>query len=248
MRSLLPYHLSWLSSLFFTTNFQNWCPAVWTKAARFRGTSKLNHTCLATTHDVKRCCIASSSWSQRGHLIGWKNWIMPSQESPPWISVTQESLYKASATVLTLGDTCAKPKGARISIECASIQQSVQKRVVFPFPTSVVTTVANNANALECEGSSRSFHGRCALVFLCHCHLVCKAQAMTSKLGCLSHLSPVAEWPFPRQPDDNLHWLYPFLSIRTLFWFCQQLCWTILEHWWQSTSIWAWLTVQSVPL
>jgi hypothetical protein len=42
-----------------------------TKSVSSKGWCNLNHTCLATTHVVNRCCIVSSSWSHRGHLSGW---------------------------------------------------------------------------------------------------------------------------------------------------------------------------------
>ena len=49
-----------------------------TVSTRFRGASTLNHTCLATTQDVRRCWTVSSSWSQRGHLSGWGSPLLAS--------------------------------------------------------------------------------------------------------------------------------------------------------------------------
>ena len=49
-----------------------------TVSTRFMGASTLNHTCLATTQDVRRCWTVSSSWSQRGHLSGWGSPLLAS--------------------------------------------------------------------------------------------------------------------------------------------------------------------------
>ena len=44
-----------------------------TKLARPRGCKMLNQNCLANTHEVRRCWIVSSSWSQSGQWAGWGN-------------------------------------------------------------------------------------------------------------------------------------------------------------------------------
>ena len=46
--------------------------------ARPIGANNLNQNSLATTHVVRRCCIDSSSWSQRGHLSGWESPLLAS--------------------------------------------------------------------------------------------------------------------------------------------------------------------------
>src|SRR6185437_7652149 len=82
-------------------------------------------------------------------------------------------LVKASATyclLRTLGGTHAKTAGARFSTEQPCSHLSDQNRVLCPFPTSVLTAMANNARELGWEGSSRSVQGRSVRVLLCHCH------------------------------------------------------------------------------
>ena len=132
-------------------------------------------------------CLSSSSES-------WKSWtqshscrysIIPIQLSPPLIAETQASLVNASATVCLLrilGGTHAKTLGARFSKEQPCTHLSIQKRVLFPFPNSVLTAAASRAKALGWDGSSRLLHGRSAQVFFCQCLLACKAHAITSSL------------------------------------------------------------------
>jgi hypothetical protein len=100
-----------------------------------------------------------------------------------FFSYTNFGLYTIAIVrvFLALSGTCARTKGARFSIERPRVQQSVQKSVVFSFPITEETSMANRARALKWVGSFRSFHGLSALVFLCHCHLVCKAHAINSK-------------------------------------------------------------------
>ena len=133
-------------------------------------------------------CLSSCSES-------WKPWtqshscrysMIPIQLSPPLIAETQASLVNASATVCLLrilGGTHAKTLGARFSTEQPCTHLSIQKRVLFPFPNSVLTAAASRAKALGWDGSSRLFHGLSAQVFFCQCHLACKAHAITSRLG-----------------------------------------------------------------
>ena len=129
---------------------------------------------------------SSKCWKPWTQSHSFKYSMILVQLSPPRIAETQASLVNASATVCLLqilGGTHAKTLGARFSTEQPCTHLSVQKRVVFPFPNSVLTAAASRAKALGWDGSSRLFHGRSARVFFYQCHLACKAHAITSRLG-----------------------------------------------------------------
>jgi len=161
-----------------------------------------------------------SSWSVKTISMrqshNCRNSLIPAQDKPPWMSLGHYPLLRASATVRflrILGGTHAKTVGARFSIEQPCSQWSVQKRVLFPFPTSVVTAMVKRAIELGCKGSSRSVHGRSALV-LNHCHLICSAHAITSKLGMpkppRSNGLKTFSQATRQQPSDFDNIYYPF--------------------------------------
>jgi len=76
-----------------------------TEPARPIGANNLNQNSLVTTHVVRRCCIDSSSWSQRGHLSGWESPLLASLSAVQHycVSLTRENFCilsgpKASTT------------------------------------------------------------------------------------------------------------------------------------------------------
>jgi hypothetical protein len=73
IRELTPFLSSFFTLLIVLRHHSAKLDSCWRgiDPERFSGANRLNQTCLATTHEVRRCCIVSSSWSQRGHLSGW---------------------------------------------------------------------------------------------------------------------------------------------------------------------------------
>jgi hypothetical protein len=65
-------------------------------ACRPKGDKILNHNSRANTHEVRRCWIVSSSWSQSGQWLGWGRPLLASRSAVQhlfWMASQRKTLH-----------------------------------------------------------------------------------------------------------------------------------------------------------